>query len=87
LQAKKNLWKVRTTEQGKRKNWINTERNRWNERTIKQFPVAGIATSELWASKRTPERKLLRGKWNLTLRRFRVATVHWAAVDGENPST
>jgi hypothetical protein len=30
--------------------------------------VARIATSELWASKKTPERKLLRGKRNLTLR-------------------
>jgi hypothetical protein len=29
LQAKKNLWKVRTTEQGKRTNWNNIERNRW----------------------------------------------------------
>jgi hypothetical protein len=27
----------------------------------------------------TPERKFLRGKWNLTVRRFRVTTVHRAA--------
>jgi hypothetical protein len=36
----------------------------------KIVPCGKIATSELWASRRTPERKLLRGKWNLTLLGF-----------------
>jgi hypothetical protein len=47
---KKDLWKVRIAQPSKRTNRNNTKRNRWNERTRKQFTVARFTTPELWTN-------------------------------------
>jgi hypothetical protein len=41
--------------------------------------VAGFTTLELWTNQKSPERKFLRGKWNLTVCRFWITTIHRAA--------
>jgi hypothetical protein len=62
LQAKKKgLWEAREAQSGKRAHWGNTNRDRWNERTRKQFTLARITTPELWTKQKNPERIFFAG--------------------------
>jgi hypothetical protein len=41
--------------------------------------VARFSTPKLWPNQKNPERKFLHGKWNLTVHRFWITTIHRAA--------